>query len=152
MEHVLLPSCAQQRGVQAGTTVELEDTLQPLFEAIMREVPPPSVYPDAPLQLLVTNIDYDEHKGRICIARINAGTLTAPMPVAVCRSDTDVCRSAKVAEIFTYADFTRVKVDSASAGDIVAIAGALPSRWPHISITLRSHCNCTRRSRAASWR
>ena len=55
-------------------------------------MPPPSVYPDAPLQLLVTNIDYDEHKGRICIARINAGTLRASQQVAICRSDTEVCR------------------------------------------------------------
>ena len=59
--------------LQAGSTIELAETLEPLFDAIVKEIPPPSVYPDAPLQLLVTNIDYDEHKGRVCIARINAG-------------------------------------------------------------------------------
>ena len=70
--------------VQAGSTPEIEDTLEPLFKSIIDEIPPPSVYPDAPLQLLVTNIDYDEHKGRICIARVNAGTITPGMQVRLC--------------------------------------------------------------------
>jgi GTP-binding protein len=110
--------------VQAGETPELTDTLEPLFKAIVEHIPPPSVYPDAPLQLLVTNIDYDDHKGRICIARINAGTLSTAQTVSICRSDTETCTPGKVTEVFVYKDFAREKVESASAGDIVAIAGA----------------------------
>lgn len=108
---------------KASMTPELEDTLKPLLDSIIREIPPPSVYPDAPLQLLVTNIDYDEHKGRICIARLNAGTLRAGQGVVVCRSDTADCRPGKVSEVFVYKDFARVSVPEASAGDIVAFAG-----------------------------
>lgn len=118
---------AERARAQAGETPELEETMQPLFEAIVKEIPPPLVFPDAPLQFLVTNIDYDEHKGRICIARVNAGTVTPGLQVSVCRSDTEACTSAKVTEVFTYKDFARQKVDSASAGDIVAVAGAPPS-------------------------
>jgi GTP-binding protein len=103
--------------------------MKPLFDAIVREIPPPQVYPDAPLQLLVTNIDYDEHKGRICIARINAGTAANGQRVSVCRSDTTSCTAGKISEIFVYKDFMRDKVDSASAGDIVAIAGT-SLLWP----------------------
>ena len=50
----------------------------------------------------------------------------ACLQVSVCRSDTETCTAAKVTEVFTYKDFARQKVDSASAGDIVAVAGAPP--------------------------
>ena len=108
---------------RAGVTPELDDTLEALFEAIVREVPPPTVYPDAPLQMLITNIDYDEFKGRICIGRVNAGTLTSTQTVTVCRSDTADCRQGKITEAFVYKDFARAKVDSVKAGDICAVAG-----------------------------
>jgi GTP-binding protein len=108
---------------KAGKTPELAENMEDLFEAIVNEIPPPSVYPDAPLQLLVTNIDYDEHKGRICIARINAGTLSKGQGVVVCRSDNEACRAARVSEVFVYKDFARQPVENAQAGDIVAIAG-----------------------------
>lgn len=108
---------------KAGVTPELDDNMEALFQSIVENIPPPTVYPDAPLQLLVTNIDYDEHKGRICIARINAGTLTPAQAVVVCRSDQEACRSARVAEVFVYKDFARTNVESAQAGDIVAISG-----------------------------
>lgn len=45
------------------------------------QVPPPSVVPDAPLQLLVTNVDYDEHKGRVAIGRVTSGTIRKAQPV-----------------------------------------------------------------------
>lgn len=108
---------------KASMTPELGENLKPLLDSIIREIPPPSVYPDAPLQLLVTNIDYDEHKGRICIARINAGTLRAGQGIVICRSDTPDVRPGKVSEVFVYKDFARVGVSEASAGDIVAFAG-----------------------------
>jgi GTP-binding protein len=61
----------------AGTSPDaMAEDLQPLFEAIIKEVSPPKVAPTAPLQLLVTNIDYDEHKGRIAIGRVTAGEAT----------------------------------------------------------------------------
>lgn len=67
-----------QAGVAGASPTELADDLQPLFDAIIREVSPPRVRSgdDAPLQLLVTNLDYDEHKGRIAIGRVTSGTLS----------------------------------------------------------------------------
>jgi GTP-binding protein len=60
----------------------MAETLEPLFDMIVKEVAPPKVRPDAPLQMLVTNIDYDEHKGRIAIGRVSAGTITKAQQVS----------------------------------------------------------------------
>jgi GTP-binding protein len=57
--------------------------LAPLFEAIVREVKPPRVRVEAPLQMLVTNLDYDEHKGRICIGRVSSGSISRAESVAI---------------------------------------------------------------------
>jgi predicted membrane GTPase involved in stress response len=51
----------------------MQDNLEPLFDVIMSEVPGPEANTDAPLQMLVTNLDFDEHKGRIALGRITAG-------------------------------------------------------------------------------
>jgi predicted membrane GTPase involved in stress response len=50
-----------------------EPTLEPLFDVVMEHVPAPDVVMDGPLQMLITNLDYDEHKGRIALGRINSG-------------------------------------------------------------------------------
>ena len=61
---------------KASMTLELTDDMAPLFDTIISTVKPPLVDVNAPLQLLVTNLDYDDHKGRIAIGRINAGRIT----------------------------------------------------------------------------
>jgi GTP-binding protein len=114
-------------GVQgvAGTKADkLAEDLSPLFDAIVSEVPPPTVSPDAPLQLLAANIDYDEHKGRIAIGRVTAGTISKGQPIQICTSlEPGKCRQGKVAELFVYDNFARVPVESVSAGDICALTG-----------------------------
>jgi len=57
---------------------KLEDTLEPLFDVVMEHVPAPDVVMDGPLQMLITNLDYDEHKGRIALGRINSGWVLHP--------------------------------------------------------------------------
>ncbi|XP_050383707.1 putative elongation factor TypA-like SVR3, chloroplastic [Argentina anserina] len=99
----------------------LSDDLGPLFEAIMRCIPGPAIE-EGPLQMLATNIEYDEHKGRIAIGRLHAGALHKGMDVKVCTSE-DSCRFAKVSELFVYEKFNRVPVDSVKAGDICAVCG-----------------------------
>jgi GTP-binding protein len=75
---VLLAHPPPYTGHSADT---LAETLEPLFDTIVKEVAPPVVRPDAPLQMLVTNIDYDEHKGRIAIGRVTSGTIKKAQPV-----------------------------------------------------------------------
>ncbi|XP_062004073.1 putative elongation factor TypA-like SVR3, chloroplastic [Rosa rugosa] len=107
---------------KAGLSADnLSDDLGPLFEAIMRCIPGPAIE-DGALQMLATNIEYDEHKGRIAIGRLHAGELRKGMDVKVCTSE-DSCRFAKVSELFVYEKFNRVSVDSVKAGDICAVCG-----------------------------
>ncbi|XP_068636877.1 putative elongation factor TypA-like SVR3, chloroplastic [Aristolochia californica] len=101
----------------------LADDLGPLFEAIVRCIPGPTIDKDGPLQMLVTNLEYDEHKGRIAIGRLHAGELQKGMDVKVCNSDESSCRYAKVSELFVYENFSRAPVQSVEAGDICAVCG-----------------------------
>ncbi|KAI3835653.1 hypothetical protein MKX03_015256 [Papaver bracteatum] len=108
---------------KAGLAPEnLGDDLGPLFEAIMRCIPGPRINKDGALQMLVTNIEFEEHKGRIAIGRLHAGELHRGMEVKVCTSE-DECRIAKVSELFVYENFGRVPVESVKAGDICAVCG-----------------------------
>ncbi|KAG2683451.1 hypothetical protein I3843_10G031000 [Carya illinoinensis] len=108
---------------KAGLSPEiLAEDLGPLFESIIRCIPGPHIEKDGALQMLVTNIEYDEHKGRIAIGRLHAGALRKGLDVRVCTSD-DSCRYAKVSELFVYEQFSRVPADGVEAGDICAVCG-----------------------------
>ncbi|PON49282.1 GTP-binding protein TypA [Parasponia andersonii] len=107
---------------QAGLSPEnLAEDLGPLFEAIIRCIPGPRIE-DGALQMLVTNIEYDEHKGRIAIGRLHAGVLQKGMDVRVCTSE-DSCRFARVSELFVYEKFSRAPASTVEAGDICAVCG-----------------------------
>ncbi|KAG9133722.1 hypothetical protein Leryth_019352 [Lithospermum erythrorhizon] len=108
---------------QAGLSSDkLADDLGPLFETIVRCIPGPRIDRDGDLQMLATNIEYDEHKGRIAIGRVHAGTLRKGLDVRVCTTG-DVCRFAKVSELFVYEKFYRVPAEVVEAGDICAVCG-----------------------------
>lgn len=107
---------------QAGTTYALEPNLQPLFNAILENVPAPMVDVDAPLQLLVTNLGYDDYRGVTAVGRIHAGKMIAGAPVARMLKDGSVVKE-QARYLYMYQGLDKVEVDSALAGDIVAIAG-----------------------------
>ena len=99
-----------------------DELLEPLFEEIVRSVPPPRFDPAAPLQLLLTNLDYDDYVGRLAIGRIFNGRLRKAQEVAVCRLDGSV-QTAKVSLLYGYQGLRRVEIAEAGPGDIVAVAG-----------------------------
>ena len=104
---------------------ELEDestNMKPLFDTIVDTVPEPQGSKDEPLQLLVTNIDYDEYTGRVGIGRIERGTIKNGSQVALCKKDGSV-QNTKIGKLFTYSGLNRVEVDEATCGDIVAVQG-----------------------------
>ncbi|WVY98938.1 hypothetical protein V8G54_031089 [Vigna mungo] len=108
---------------QAGLSPEnLAEDLGPLFESIIRCIPGPRIDKDGALQMLVTNIEYDEHKGRIAIGRVQAGVLQKGMDVRVCTSE-DSCRFGRISELYVYDKFSRVPADNVEAGDICAVCG-----------------------------
>lgn len=107
---------------QAGTTPELEKDLQPLFTSILETIPPPIVDADAPLQLLVTNLGYDDYRGVTAVGRIHAGKLKAGQTVARIKKD-GTTTPERARYLYVFQGLEKVEVESAEAGEIVAIAG-----------------------------
>ena len=98
------------------------ESLQPLFEAIVDHVPPPRGNPEAPLQILVANLDASDYLGRIAIGRIFNGTVKLGDPVVVMKLG-GASQQTKVTKLFAFDGLKRVEVERAAAGDIVCLAG-----------------------------
>ncbi|MGH3616007.1 MAG: translational GTPase TypA [Pseudonocardia sp.] len=96
--------------------------LEALFDTISAHVPPPADDPDAPLQAHVTNLDATSFLGRIALCRIRAGTIRRGQQVAWCTAD-GKATLVKITELLRTEALTRVPAESASAGDLVAVAG-----------------------------
>ncbi|MBI5954725.1 MAG: translational GTPase TypA [Chloroflexi bacterium] len=113
---------AQATVGRAGLTPELGPDLQPLFDVILKHIPAPKVDPDAPLQLLVTMLGYDDYRGVTAIGRVFAGTIQAGQKLARIKLDgTILPESARY--LYTFKGLNKVEVDKISAGDIVSLAG-----------------------------
>ena len=112
-------------GKQGIATLDLNkqgENLECLFETIVNTIDAPSCEMDGPMQMLVSNIDYDDYVGRISIGRVERGHIDLNMPVAICKAEDKVV-TARVAKLYTYEGLKRVEVEHAEAGDIVALSG-----------------------------
>jgi GTP-binding protein len=98
------------------------DDLRALFDAVVEHVPPPRGNPDAPLQLLVANLDSSDYLGRIAIGRIFNGRVKIGDPVAVVKLSQAV-QETKVTKLYAFDGLKRIDIESAAAGDIVCLAG-----------------------------
>lgn len=96
--------------------------LKPLFEMIVNEINPPEGDDTAPLQLLFSNIEYDDYIGRIGVGRVERGTVKTGQSVALCHAD-GTNSTVRISKLFMYEGLKRVEVESASFGDIVQVAG-----------------------------
>lgn len=106
-------------------TLDLEkqgENLECLFETIINQIEPPPCNMEGPMQMLVSNIDYDDYIGRISIGRVERGSIDLNMPVAICKSE-DKILNARVAKLYVYDGLKRIEVEHAEAGDIVALSG-----------------------------
>ncbi|HYR93974.1 MAG TPA: translational GTPase TypA [Methylomirabilota bacterium] len=100
----------------------LSGSLEPLFEAIVSEIPPPDVDDAAPTQLLVTTTSYDDYKGKIAIGRLQSGTMRRGQPVARIDHDGAITKG-RITDLFTFQGLARESVEEVHAGDILAVAG-----------------------------
>jgi GTP-binding protein len=107
---------------RAGVTPELGPDLQPLFEAILRRIPAPKVDLEAPLQMLVTSLGYDEYRGVTAVGRIFAGTMQAGQAVARMTLAGEILVE-RARYLYVHKGLERVTVEQAQAGEIVVIAG-----------------------------
>ncbi len=109
-------------GTSSLTVNDRGQDLRPLFDAIIDGVPPPRGDGDAPLQMLVANLDSSDYLGRIAIGRIFNGRVKVGDPIAVCKLDGDV-QETRVTKLFAFEGLRRIDITDAAAGDIVCLAG-----------------------------
>jgi len=95
--------------------------ITPLLECILEKVPPPKIE-SGPFQMLVSNLDYDSHKGKIAIGKIWRGSVAPHQPVATVGADGSITHY-EVSEVFTYLGLKHLRVEEAEAGEIVAVTG-----------------------------
>ena len=111
-----------KQGVAKLDLNEEATDLRPLFELILKTIPPPGGNGDGPLQLLVTNIDYNDYVGRLAIARVFSGSVKVGDWVAMVNSQGQAIKT-KVTQLYGFQGLARVDIKDASVGDIVALAG-----------------------------
>ena len=97
------------------------DSMIPLLDMMLEKIPGPDVEPDAPLQLLVTNLDWSDYVGRIAIGRIQSGTMKKGQLVDIAKEDNVV--ASQIANLQLFDKLGRVDTENATAGDIVAVIG-----------------------------
>ncbi len=116
--------CSGRQGTASYGPDEAGTDLIPLFETIVNYIPAPTGDKDAPLQLLVSSIDYNEYVGRIAIGRIEQGTIKTNQEVVICDfHDESVRQKGKVVALYAYDGLGKAPITEASAGEIVALSG-----------------------------
>ncbi len=96
--------------------------LKPLFETIINEVPAPKGDEDGPLQVLISNIDYDEYIGRIGVGRVERGSIKAGQNVVRCTRE-GINKNIKIGKIYKFEGLKRVEADEAGLGEIISVSG-----------------------------
>lgn len=108
----------------AQTSLDQKGTdLVPLFEAIVKNVPPPAAEAEKPFKMLVSNIEWNDYVGRIAIGRIEQGTIRQNMDIALIGRDGTLKGASRASKLFTFLGLRREPAEMVPAGDIVALAG-----------------------------
>ena len=116
--------CSGRQGIASYSPDVLGTDLVPLFDTIIDYIPAPLCDPEAPFQMLVSSVDYNEFVGRIAIGRIERGTIKQNQEIVVCNyHDPDLAKKAKAVSLYTFDGLGRTPVTEASAGEIIAMSG-----------------------------
>ncbi len=114
-------ACGLQ-GTASLSMDEPQENLTPLFESILEHIPAPIGDKEAPLQLQVSTLDYNEYLGRVVIGRIRAGVVKTGQTIALCLRDGSV-KQFRISKLFGFEGLKKIEIEQAVAGDIVAVAG-----------------------------
>ena len=117
--------CSARQGISSFTPDDLGTDLRPLFETIVDYIPAPEADVDAPFQMLVSSIDYNEFVGRIAIGRIERGTIKQNQEIVVCNyhEPENPGKRAKAVSLYQFDGLARTPVTEATAGNIIAMSG-----------------------------
>ena len=116
--------CSGRQGTASYGPDEVGTDLTPLFETIVNYIDPPTGDENAPLQVLVSSIDYNEYVGRIAVGRIERGTIRVNQEVTICDfHDPEIRQKGKVVALYAYDGLGKAPIQEASAGEIVALSG-----------------------------
>ena len=116
--------CSGRQGTASYGPTEPGKDLTPLFETIVNYIPAPQGNQDEPLQLLVSSIDYNEYVGRIAVGRVERGTIKVNQEVTICDfHNPDLKQKGKVVALYEFDGLGKNPIQSASAGEIVALSG-----------------------------
>ena len=111
-----------KNGIAKMNLDDESDNITCIFDTIISHIDPPKCDTEGPMQLLVSNINYDDYLGRIAIGRVERGTIKAGQSVSICKENGKV-EQGKLAKLFTYQGLKRVEAEEIKAGDIVAVSG-----------------------------
>lgn len=111
-----------KNGTASLNSEKQEEDIMPLFDAILEHAPAPQGNIDGNMQILISNIDYDEYLGRIGIGRVERGSAVHGMQAALCKDD-GTTQNVKITKLFTFQGLKRSEAETAQFGDIIAIAG-----------------------------
>lgn len=116
---------ASARGGWARTSMDSDNAdMKPLFEAIINHIPAPEGDPEAPTQILISTIDYNEYVGRIGVGKVDNGSIRVNQEVAIVNHhEPDKLRRVKIGKLYEYEGLNRVEVKEAEFGSIVAVSG-----------------------------
>ena len=98
-----------------------DQDMTPLFETIINTIDAPNCDEDGTMQMLVSNIDYDEYVGRIAVGRLERGKIKPGMNVTICKDDET--KQGKIAKVYTHVGLKKIEVEEAKAGDIIEVTG-----------------------------
>ena len=116
--------CSGRQGTASYGPDEAGTDLTPLFETIINYIPAPEGDAAAPLQLLVSSIDYNEYVGRIAVGRVERGTIKVNQEVTICDyHDPEIKQKGKVVALYAFDGLAKTPIQEASAGEIVALSG-----------------------------
>ena len=111
-----------KNGIAKMKLDEESDNINCIFDTIIKEIPAPQVDVNGDMQLLVSNIGYDDYLGRLAVGRVERGTLKTNQAVVVCK-DEDKTINGRVGKVYIYEGLNKVEVEEVPAGDIVSISG-----------------------------
>ncbi len=116
--------CSGRQGTASYGPDEMGTDLTPLFETIVKYIDPPKGEVEAPLQLLVSSIDYNDYVGRIAVGRVERGTIRVNQEVTICDyHDSEIKHKGKVVALYAFDGLGKTPIQEASAGEIVALSG-----------------------------